>query len=91
MSSKATLVEAPVAPALAKLAVPMGIGIVFLVALNLVDTYFVGRLGTAQLAAMSFTFPVVTLVISVAMGLGVGATSAVSRAIGAGTRPRCAG
>lgn len=62
----------------------MSIGIVFLILLNLIDTYFVGQLGTAELAAMSFTFPVITLVISVAMGLGVGATSAVSRAIGAG-------
>lgn len=65
-----------------KLAVPMAFGIVFMIALNLVDTYFVGRLGTEELAAMSFTFPVVSLVISLAMGLGIGSTSAISRAIG---------
>lgn len=33
---------------------------------------------------MSFTFPVASLVMSVAMGLGIGSTSAISRAIGAG-------
>jgi len=66
------------------LAVPFGLGIVFIIALNLADTYFVSLLGTAELAVMSFTFPVVSLVMSVAMGLGVGTTSAVSRAIGRG-------
>lgn len=84
MSGNARLTEGPIGPALRGLAVPMGFGIVFLILLNLVDTYFVGQLGTAELAAMSFTFPVITLVISVAMGLGVGTTSAVSRALGAG-------
>lgn len=82
--SRATLTDGPIGPALAGLAVPMSIGIVFLILLNLVDTYFVGQLGTQELAAMSFTFPVITLVMSVTMGLSVGTTSAVSRAIGAG-------
>jgi len=81
---RATLVSGPVGSALFGLALPMSIGIVFLVALNLVDTYFVGQLGTDELAAMSFTFPVIMLVISVALGLSVGTTSAVARAIGAG-------
>lgn len=70
------------------LAIPMALGIVFIIALNLADTYFVGLLGTAELAVMSFTFPVVSFVVSVAMGLGVGTTSAVSRAIGAGDQRR---
>ena len=82
--AKGRLTEGPIGPALSRLAVPMGLGIVFLVLLNLVDTYFVGQLGTSELAAMSFTFPIITLVISVTMGLSVGTTSAVSRAFGAG-------
>lgn len=84
MADRSKLTEGPIGPALRSLALPISVGIVFLILLNLVDTYFVGQLGTDELAAMSFTFPVITLVISVAMGLGVGATSAVSRAIGAG-------
>lgn len=78
------LLHDPVGRALRGLSLPFGLGIVFIIAINLADTYFVGLLGTAELAVMSFTFPVVTLVISVAMGLGIGTTSAVSRAIGAG-------
>ncbi|MEX1365216.1 MAG: MATE family efflux transporter, partial [Nannocystaceae bacterium] len=84
MAKRAQLVEGPIGPILARLAVPMGLGIVFIIALNLADTYFVGQLGTDELAAMSFTFPVVTLVMSVVMGVGIGSTSALAREIGAG-------
>lgn len=79
-----TLVEGDITRALLKLALPMGLGIVFILAVNLVDTYFIGQLGTDELAAISFSFPIVSLVASVTMGLGVGATSAIARAIGAG-------
>ncbi len=81
---RATLVEGDVRKALISLALPMSLGIVFLIAVNLVDTYFVGQLGTDELAAMSFSFPVVMLVMSATMGLGVGTTSAIARALGAG-------
>ena len=66
----------------------MMVGIVGMVAFNLVDTFFVGRLGTLELAAMSFTFPVVLVVMSLSRGLGVGATAVLSRAIGEGDQHR---
>jgi Na+-driven multidrug efflux pump len=69
---------------LIKLTIPMTFGIVGMVAFNLVDTYFVGRLGTKELAALSFTFPIVLLINSLAMGLGMGASAVISRAIGEG-------
>ncbi len=69
-------------PRLARLAGPMAIGFVAIMAFNLVDTWFVSRLGTIPLAAMGLTFPVVMIVGSVARGLGMGTTSVVSRAIG---------
>ncbi len=53
-------------------------------AFNLIDTYFVGQLGTKFLAAMSFTFPVVMVVAGVSVGLGIGASTAISKAIGEG-------
>ncbi|MGF1539632.1 MAG: MATE family efflux transporter, partial [Pleurocapsa sp.] len=58
---------------LTKLTLPMVWGVFAVVAFNLVDTYFVSQLGTDELAAMSFTFPVVMVLGSIAMGLGVGA------------------
>jgi len=61
-------------------------GIISMVIFNLVDTYFVGRLGTDELAALSFTFPVVLVIHSLAIGLGIGASAVISRALGEGNR-----
>ncbi|MGB0564790.1 MAG: MATE family efflux transporter [Spirulinaceae cyanobacterium] len=85
---KRNLTAGPVAPQLLKLTLPMVWGLFALIAFNLVDTYFVGQLGTAQLAAMSFTFPVVMTLGNLAFGLGVGATSVIARAIGEGDMRR---
>jgi MATE family, multidrug efflux pump len=80
----AKLITGPVNKTLIKLTIPMFFGIMSMMLFNLVDTFFVGQLGTAELAAMSFTFPVVFIINSIALGLGVGGSSAVSRAIGEG-------
>ncbi|MDB9528928.1 MATE family efflux transporter [Oscillatoria sp. CS-180] len=85
---KRNLTEGPVGPHLVKLTLPMVWGLFALIAFNLVDTYFVGQLGTAQLAAMSFTFPVVLTLGNLAFGLGVGTTSVIARAIGEGDMQR---
>lgn len=71
---------------LQRLFIPMVIGVFAMISVNLVDTYFVGLLGTKELAAMSFTFPVVGLMINLCMGLGIGVTSTVARLIGAGNQ-----
>lgn len=84
MAHRVELLTGPIGPAIRRLAVPMALGIVFILAIDLADTYFVGLLGTAELAAMSFTFPVISLAVSTVMGISIGATSALSREIGAG-------
>ncbi len=80
------LTEGAVGGQLVRLTLPMVWGIFAVIAFNLVDTYFVGQLGTDQLAAMSFTFPVVMVFGSLAIGLGIGASSVIARAIGEGDR-----
>ena len=82
----AKLIEGSVGKTLVNLTIPMIVGIMGMVAFNLVDTFFVGQLGTTQLAAMSFTFPIVLVIGSISMGLGVGAAAVISRAIGEGDR-----
>ena len=62
----------------------MIIGMVGMVAFNLVDTFFVGQLGTQELAALSFTFPIIMVIVSLAMGIGTGASAVISQAIGRG-------
>ncbi|MGF1510909.1 MAG: MATE family efflux transporter [Myxococcota bacterium] len=62
----------------------MTVGLLSMMTKNLVDTYFVGQLGTNELSAIGFTFPVILLMMSVTIGLGAGAASVVSRVAGAG-------
>jgi putative MATE family efflux protein len=52
------------------------------IAFNLVDTFYISQLGTLPLAAMGYTFPVTTVLGSISMGLGTGASSVVSRLVG---------
>ena len=85
---KSKLTEGPVGLQLLNLTLPLVWGVFAVIAFSLADTYFVAQLGTNELAAMSFTFPVVMLLGSVAMGLGVGASSIIARAIGSGDRYR---
>ncbi|MEM6450039.1 MAG: MATE family efflux transporter [Cyanobacteria bacterium P01_D01_bin.105] len=82
------LTEGSIRGRLVTLTLPMVWGIFAIVGFNLADTYFVGQLGTQQLAAMSFTFPVVMTLGSLALGLGVGASSLIARAIGEGDHSR---
>ena len=49
---------------------------------NLTDTYFVSKLGTNELAAMGFTFPVVMIIGSISAGISIGSASIVARALG---------
>lgn len=62
--------------------IPMIWGILAIISMNLADTFFVGQLGTDELAAMGFTFPVVMIMSSLAFGIGTGASSLIARAIG---------
>ncbi len=51
-------------------------------AYNLTDTWFVSRLGTDSLAAMTFGFPVIMLLSFIIRGMGTGAMTVVARALG---------
>lgn len=83
-TNRATLTEGPVGRTLFRLTVPMIFGIAGMVAFNLTDTFFIGRYGTLELAALSFTFPVVLVFNRLALGIGVGASAVISQAIGRG-------
>ena len=82
--NKAKLLQGPVGKTLISLAMPMAFGIAAIILFTVVDTFYVGRLGAEQLAAMGFTFPISYIVMSIAMGLSVGTSSTIARAIGEG-------
>ncbi len=75
----------PVPRAILKSAVPAIIGMVVVLIYNIADTYFVGQTGDPfQVAAVSLTMPVFLLFMATGNLLGVGGTSVISRALGAG-------
>ena len=76
------MTEGPVFGHILRMLLPMSFGILAMMLVGIVDTYWVGTLGTAQQAAVQMSFPVTMLVMSVSIGLGAGAVSAVSRAAG---------
>ena len=84
MNQKNHLTQGPITKKLISLTIPMVFGMLSMVIFNLVDTFYVSRLGTAELAAMGFTFPVVMFILSIALGFGIATSSVVSRAIGRG-------
>ena len=82
-SPKPRLTEGPVGRHLVDMTVPVLFGITTMMAQSLIDTWFIGRVGDAELAAYGFSFPILMIVTSVAIGLGAGTSSVVARAIGA--------
>jgi putative MATE family efflux protein len=83
------LLEAPVGPTIARLALPNVVVMVVQASIGLIETYFIARLGLDALAGMALVFPLFMLLQMVAAGaMGGGILSAVARALGAGQRER---
>lgn len=78
------LLSDPVSTVLVRTTIPMMFGIVTMLLFNVVDTYFVGQLGTDALAAVSFTFPVTFTLVSLAIGIGIGTSAVVAKLKGEG-------
>lgn len=84
MQDKHGLLKAPIGKVLLGMTLPNLIGILTIFGGNLVDIYFIGKLGTEALAAVSFTFPVTLVISSIAMGIGAGLSSHFARLLGSG-------
>lgn len=83
-ASKPNLLQDGIPTTLLSLGVPMTMSMVLMMFAGIVDTYFLGKLGARELAVMSFAYPIITLVMSIAFGLSIGSTAAISRAVGGG-------
>src|SRR3989454_3630455 len=81
------LLEAPIASTLVRLAVPNMLVMVAQASAGLIETYFIGKLGTNALAGVALVFPVVMLMQMMSAGaMGGGISSSIARALGAGRR-----
>ena len=81
-SRKSDLLNDPVGRTLYRTAVPTTIGAIAVIMYYLVDTFFVSLLGTNELAALGFTFPATILITYFGVGLGIGTSALVAKAIG---------
>jgi hypothetical protein len=74
------LLEAPIAGTLLRLAAPNVLVMVVQASVGLIETYFIGKLGTEALAGVALVFPVVMLMQMMSAGaMGGGISSAVAQ------------
>jgi putative MATE family efflux protein len=81
------LLEAPIVPTIARLALPNVAVMVVQSAIGLIETWFVAKLGTDALAGMALVFPLLMVIQMISAGaMGGGILSSVARALGSNRR-----
>lgn len=81
-ANKGDLTNGPVRKHLIRMTVPMIWGMLSVISVQLINTYFVSMLGTDELAGMSFTFPVTMVLSHFVFGLNIALSSVIARLIG---------
>jgi putative MATE family efflux protein len=83
------LLEGPIGPTLAKLALPNMLVAITQSTVAIADAWFVGHLGVTALASLALVFPVQSMMQMMSSGaMGGGISSAVARSLGAGDTAR---
>lgn len=82
--SAPVLTQGKVSGGLLSLTIPMILGISSNLVAALFETYLIGLIGTDELAAYSFTFPVIGALTSFMLGISIGLSSVLARAVGGG-------
>jgi len=76
------LTQGKVPSSLAKLTAPMMMGVSSSILVQTLEMGFIGQLGTAYVAAITFTFPLVMILTSIALGISIGTSSVIARSVG---------
>lgn len=72
----------PVGKLLVNISLPIIISMLVQALYNIVDSYFVAKLSETALTAVSLAFPVQNIMISIAVGTGVGMNAFLSKSLG---------
>lgn len=89
MSKEQLLGNEQIGRLLIKLSVPATVSMFVNALYNLVDTIFIGRgVGYLGIGGLTIAFPVQMLIMAASLMIGVGASSVISRSLGAGERER---
>lgn len=68
---------------LTKTTLPMVVGVLALMSFQLVDSYFIAKLGVEPLAVIGFTIPIYQAIIGIQVGIGIATTALISQRLGA--------
>lgn len=90
MTEKARLTRGSISGHLVGQTAPTIVGVAAMMSVGLVDSYFIGQLGSVELAAVGFIFPITVALVSLGVGVMVGVNSVVARAIGEGDDDKAA-
>lgn len=83
MSQADALGTEPIPALIRKMAIPAAVGILVLSIYGIVDTIFVGRwVGSLGIGAITVVLPIMFLISSIGMAIGIGGASIISRALG---------
>jgi len=77
------LTQGSIIKALIRLSIPLILTNILQTAYNLIDTFWVGRLGKISVAAVSLSFPIIFIIISLGSGLAVAGSILVAKRKGA--------
>ncbi len=80
------LTQGAVTGSLFRLTAPMMLGVSSNIVVSMLEIGFIGQLGTGHVAAVTFTFPLVMILNSIALGIGIGTSSVIARNVGSGER-----
>ena len=78
----------PVGKLLANMAVPMILSMLVQALYNVVDSIYISRYSESAVTALGLAFPVQNVQIGLAIGIGVGVNSLLSKSLGEGNRDR---
>ena len=76
------LTQGRVSVSLARLTAPMMAGVSSSILVQMLEMGFIGQLSTAHVAAITFTFPLVMVLTSIALGISIGTSSVIARSVG---------
>lgn len=85
--TKNPFLEGPILQSLFKLALPIVLANLLQTGYQITDAFWVGRLGSAAVAAVSVSFPVTFLMIAIGAGLGVAGATLTAQYAGARNQP----
>ena len=76
------LAETPIPKLLTEMSIPAIIGMLVTAVYNIVDTIFVGRIGTEAIGAVTIAFPLFMAISAIGLTFGIGSASFISRLLG---------